>query len=525
MNDPLPKTDSPQADVARGLATGNDDGSPASPQRASDSGARDLGGLIARDEAHDPIGRRILLATASLWCFLVAWPVTFVEFAGIPLLLWSGWRLRRGRAYIPGLCREPLLIAACAFGAAQFASFFWTGDRAQWLEQAGQLRWIWAMIVLWPLADRRATLWSALAAGFLLGNLTQLSQIAHVEFGWATPTWDRAPDRYSGWWKPVVGGSVLVAVFGGHLSILAASLARRTHAHAVTAASIAVRRDRRHIALAVVGAVAALAGIVATGTRGAWVAAAGLTSIWLVALAWIIVANARGSSRQDRRSAAPSNGTTRASRRWIPAGAFIGVGVMIVAIAWFAWTNLGDSVARRVALARAEIAAAVEKQDYASDTGARIGMAIWSGQLFREHPFIGVGAGGFRPAVHGMLAAQGTPAESVSVHDHAHNGLLHIAATTGLLGLLPALTLIALSLRGSIRAWRASAAFDLPGVDRTYTSIALAAPLGALLGLLLVSAFDPVHLNAQSAALLATILALAMPGDRAASEPRSPGAP
>ncbi len=412
-------------------------------------------------------GRWPTYLCAHLWCFFVAWPVSFVEVAGIPLLVATLLRMGRNYRYIRSIVLQPLFIAAAVFGIVQFASGWWTLDRRQWLEQAGSIRWLWSLGVLWPFVQRRRALLMTLAAGFLVGNAAQLSQFLHVALGWPTPAWNRAPDRYSGWWPPVVCGTLLVGALGLHLpgALLPGPVRGRV--------------------LAAAASLVAFAGIVASGTRGAWLAAAALV---VACAGGVLFAALRGRP-----------GSNESESRRGRARVLLIAAVLVIACGAVAWKSVGGSVVRRYELARQEIAAAIEKGDYTSDTGARIGMAAWAIDLFEQHPVIGVGAGSFKPAVERMLSARGVDPRSQAIHDHAHDALLQIAATTGLLGLVPALAVIVIALRNAAALAR----------GRCGSSGAIEwGPAAALVGLLLVSAFDPVHLNAQTAAMLSVLLGL-----------------
>jgi O-antigen ligase len=105
---------------------------------------------------------------------------------------------------------------------------------------------------------------------------------------------------------------------------------------------------------------------------------------------------------------------------------------------------------------------------------------------------------------------EGLDPAQVRIHAHAHNALLHIAATTGTVGVLLAIAIVLVSLRGAFSELG-------PSGSSGYA----AGPGFALLGLLLVSAFDPVHLNAQTGALLGTLMAMSLVSRPSAAEPRS----
>ncbi|HRJ50960.1 MAG TPA: hypothetical protein PKU91_10515, partial [Phycisphaerales bacterium] len=170
--------------------------------------------LYAVDPWDGFFGRKFTLPWAYVWCFFVSWPVSIVEFAGVPLMIAVLVRIHRNVRLIPSILLQPLLLAVAIFGIIQFTSLLWSQDRSEGIDQAGSIRWLWSLFMLWSVIEYRRSLIIVLAAGFLIGNASQASQFLHVQLDWPTPTWDRAPDRCSGWWPPVVGGSVLTAALG-----------------------------------------------------------------------------------------------------------------------------------------------------------------------------------------------------------------------------------------------------------------------------------------------------------------------
>jgi O-antigen ligase len=165
----------------------------------------------------------------------------------------------------------------------------------------------------------------------------------------------------------------------------------------------------------------------------------------------------------------------------------------LVVLASGAW--LGSGVARRAQRGYDEVAAALRNKEFTSDTGARLLLNWWAIEAIAEHPVQGVGAGGYRPWVIDHLRARNIDPASRRLHAHAHNGVLHAGATTGLVG--------AALLAGAVLCGLAC------GRPRRGETWALdAGPAAALLGLIFVSAFDTVQVNAQTAAVLCGLLGL-----------------
>lgn len=415
-------------------------------------------GAFDLQRRRDPFGLRLHEWVATLWFFLVPWFISAVEFAMVPLAvalllrLPHLWRLRAS------WLTQPLVLLLVAWAAWLSLSLTWTLDSRAGYNEVGGLRWAWTVLAVWPVVERRPRFIVALIAGFLVANLAQLAHAVGLGLGLDWLTFDRNPDRNSGWWRPVVGGSMLVGALGLHLP----------------AALMGVGRTR---VLGLAGSVVTLLGIVATGTRGAWLAGAGL--IGIVAVVALIRARARISGR---------SGVT-----------FVGAMLVVVVGAWLA---VGPSIARRAGAGWHEVARAVEQKEFTSDTGARLIMGWWAMRAFAEHPVAGVGAGGYRRWVIGHLERRGIDPADRSVHDHAHNAALHVGATTGVVGLALAGLLGATALVGAFRGPSGG------GGERLGTYAA--GPGFALIGLLLVSAFDTIHVNAQTGALLCALLALCL---------------
>ena len=411
----------------------------------------------------DPFGDRVHVWLAMVWCFCLGFPTSMVEIASIPLIgffvlrtpnIWRTWG---------SFAVQPLVLAIGAWVAWQAVTLAWSPDLNRGLQELAANRWVWAIWVLWPVMHRRPWLIAAICVGFLVGNLSQVGHALGKAAGLDWLTWPRLENRNSGWWDPVVGGSLLTGVLGLHLP------------------SAVMGSRRRWIGLA--GAAATLLAIFATGTRGAWIAAA-----LLITLA-IAVALARG----------------------IAVGGKAGRNVLIVVLAvavvlGIAGVLLRGTITQRFEQGRREVAAALEQGDYTSDTGKRILMWKAAAQAVEAHPVRGVGAGGYQRWSLEHVRINGQPLPPDAIHAHAHSASLHIAATTGLVGLALAGVVIALALQGGISELR-------PSEIGTYA----AGPAFAIAGLMLAGLFDPVHLNSQTGALLFTVLALCLesrPGGR-----------
>lgn len=415
---------------------------------------------------------------AAVSCAMLAAPNTVVEFAAIPVMVF--WMIRwpwmwRGARWT--FSRPVVLLAACFF-AWQGASLAWSSNRSVGIEEFGAARFAWGLVGLFCVLNRRRWFILALAAGFLAGNLSQLLHAAGKDWGvawlqWAV--WPRKAERNSGWWDPAVGGTLLVAALGLHLP----------------AALLGLRRDR---ILGIAGSLITLIAIAATGTRGAWIAA---TSLVLFALAVTTWRAWRRQGAAPSEASGPDRGDHARRRRALSSLAIAAALLLIAAGA--AWMAAGDAIRARYTAGRDEIRQALRDGDFNTDTGARLAMALWAWDAFKQHPLGGLGAGGFRHFVEEDLRRHGVNPEARALHDHAHNALLHAAATTGLVG---ASLFIATLAAGAVGLWRMSGigAAVAPGYE--------AGPFFALVGLVFMTPFDTFQVNAQTSAILWLMLGL-----------------
>lgn len=402
---------------------------------------------LQQERAADGIHRHAIVACAAF--FLLMGPTSVTEIAAACLAAFSLVRLPKTWRTLESAFMRPVPIVLLAWTAWQCTTLIWSPNPRQGLDEIAELRWSLLLFCVWPAIRARKWMIAALAAGFLLGHLTQVLQLIGQGSSWYP--WVREPDRISGWWDPAVGGSLLAGALGLHLP----------------AAFMGKGRTR---VIAMTMSIITLAAILATGTRGAWLAAIGL----LVIIAGVALWTGRRRAR---------------------------IAVMLVAVAItvvFAAFILRGPITTRIHEARDEITRAVQHKEFTTSTGARLLLNWWALEAFAQHPIAGVGAGGFGDWVEQHLREQGIDPAQRHIHAHAHNAILHIAATSGAVGLSLAGMFIVFALKGAFAY-----------LDRSMLGTYLAGPGFGLIGLLLVSAFDSVHLNSQSAALIGALLALA----------------
>ncbi|MEO1534007.1 MAG: O-antigen ligase family protein [Planctomycetota bacterium] len=396
--------------------------------------------------------------TAVIFGIGLGLPITPMEVAGIPLMLLTLVALRRDWPSLGSLIREPFTIALLAWIAWAAIALAWSPEPKHGLDELANARWLWVILALWLAPHLARHILTGIAIGFVLMHASQATQLALQLIGNEWIATKRLPDRVSGWSEPAVAGSLLCAVLGLHLP------------HAVWSTSWTSR----------VLAALALIGIVATGTRGAWIVAAAMLA---GAVGILIILAVR--SREQR------------TRAIVVACA----GVVIVSAAAIA---LQDKIRSRVDEAKREIDAALTEGNKHTSTGGRIVMLEWATQAIKAEPVLGVGTGGYRAWVNEQQAEQGINPNSQRVLDHAHNTYLHIGATQGTVGLAVFLAVAGLALRN---AWPQSPSD--------------AGVFAAILGLLMIGMFDTVAVNAQTSALGITLCACALVSRR----PTNPGQP
>lgn len=400
-------------------------------------------------------GHRFHVLSACVFCLCLAGPNSFMEIGAAVLIITAIGRLYATWRLYPALLAMPVVVLAALTTLYAALAVLWSGDRRLGLDELDAMRWALVVPALWPLRQVRGVLVLCVTLSFLSANACQLVQWMAFEFGWESMDFDAYPNRISGWLSPASGGSVLVAALGLHLP-----------------AALSTAHPLRWWARAL--AVISLVSVVATGARGAWIAAAMLIAIALAHAAW------------------------RSPRR----GRLLVVsGMAAVVIGGAGWLTLGDRIASRYVEGRDEVIAAIDTGKYHTSTGARINMIRWAGKAFAAHPVLGVGTGGYRAWVVGEQARLGIDAEREPVYDHAHSAPAHIAASQGLVGLL---------LFGSLAGVMVLGAWPRAGEEGAYQ----AGLWLAIVGVLLAGLLDAVHINAQTSAVLWTMVALSMRSSR-----------
>lgn len=425
------------------------------------------GARAAFERPGQPLIERLHVAAGCAWCAMLAGKMTMVEIAaaGPGLMFLVSMFTPKARGTLKYLAVQPLVWMLAAWVAWSVLTLAWSPDPRRGIDQIGTVRFALVMLTLWPVMGCRRWFIGAMAAGFLALNLGQAVSVIGHRAGVAWLELKIQDGRYGGWLPAVYAGEMLVAALGLHLP-----------------AALMGRGRARWFARA--ACVATLAGIVASGTRGAWISAAGLVVIAGLVGAW------RWRSGSSR--AAPGPGAARGLRIVLAA-----VVTLLIAGAGVA---IGPLVVKRVGQVRDEIARAIDTGDFDSDNGARLMMAAWAWRAFTENPVRGIGVGGFLAWVGEHHEARHEAVwkriEAVD-HGHCHNGVLQAAATMG----VPGVALL-VSMAGCAIWWA------FAGLGRERLGTYDAGPAFALIGLALLWPFDAIYVNAQPSAVLFTLLAL-----------------
>jgi O-antigen ligase len=436
---------------------------------------------------YDALGHHIHTILAIVYLFTLPLATAPKDWAFGMLVIWTLIRLPHTWRSYRGFVRMPLLWTTLAWVAWQGVSFLWSDNPAQGWDEFKVQRMLVTPLALWPILDRAPWLVMAALGGVLAQNGMQVAQ----ELRWIDiPASDDG--RLRGLIHPIHAGMWFGAAALWHLS---ATLNVRGWARWMSAALMLI----------------SLAGLVATGSRGPWIAAA------VSLLAALVVIPLRRP----------------ATRRPAAIAALLGAAAVIAIAA------LGHSIIQaRFNDARIEIDRAVQHRMYWSSAGLRIALWDWAWQAWRSSPVTGVGAGDFRHAyeqlddyqracaiareqglieeVPGYELARdagqdvtrlrghrrGVRAGEAHVEyltrDHAHSTYLHTLAGQGVIG---AALLCAVLLVIARQCWR-----DRP--DHPYSD----AMLFVLMCWVVGAQFDCYELNGHQLGLLSFLAALTLPG-------------
>jgi|GEM_PF-1221551 len=403
---------------------------------------------------YDWLGRPFAIGLMVLWCLALAGPTSLVEIGGLPIAI--VWLLRfarfaDARRITWALLIQPITIVFLVWAAWCVLLIVRLPEQREAWHELGASRWAWCLLAL-PFVGFARSRWVLLVAvGFLCANFGQLLEAIGHRLELPSLQFKHYSDRISAWLDPVTGGTCLVAAFG---LLLPTAMMGRGQARL----------------LASLASVASFAGIIATGSRGAWLAATALAMIVAATTAWKL----RGRVR---------------ARHAVVTFACVAIGLCAIGV-------LGrEVIVPRVRHATNDVSRAWNG-DYATDTGLRLFIARQAVELAAEHPILGVGPGQFRAAAIARIDDHNAEMKEL-IPAHAHNTILHLTATTGFPGVLLWLAMFCLGMRN---AW--------VHASRGGWGTLAAGPFFGLLGLAVVSGTDVVQLNQQTGAVLFMLLGL-----------------
>ena len=388
----------------------------------------------------DPVGHFVHTAFALCYVLLLPLATAPKDIAWAALVVTTAARLPRIHRCFKTPSRDPLIWLLLAWAAWHGISILWSPDRAAGLDEWGAFRIVLTPLLLWPVLDHAALLIGAFLVGVVGANLVQLTQ----QFHWLgqKPGFN---GRLEGWLHPVHTGAICAVALCWHLS--------------------AVLKGKGWLRwLSLIGAAAAVAGLIGTGSRGPWLAIAATVPLSLLVIGL----------------------TTRRLRRAVLVIALVGV-----VGAGLAWVATGDFVTTRIQQATDDIRNAI-KGDYHSDVGERLARWAAASKVFVDSPLLGAGAGGLGQAI-GELGYGDVSPDNY----HAHSVYMHALACTGLPGVLILAGVVVMSVRRVCRF--------RPG--HVYS-------IGTILVLttwLIGAVFDAYHLNGNMFGLFTLIVALTLP--------------
>jgi len=401
--------------------------------------------------AHHPVSDRVHFALAISYCLVVPFfrlpegPLLIAMFITAVLRLPQTYRL------VPILLRDPTIWLLALWATFTIWSRSWSLDPEQGSDELRALRAIVLPFALFPLLDRVRWLCAALIVGTLLQNVAQACAYASL-FGATAPY-----GRTGGLHHTIMAGAWFAVALAWMIS-----------------ATMWFRGRWRVIMAA--GLCAPFFGMLATGSRG----------VWLAALIGLPMGFAIRSVIDRAHRPSP--------RTWLIAA---GVTALTMLLA-------SPLAAPRVRAAVQEIHQVQADDVYWTSVGLRIGYWQWSIDAWLDAPLRGHGVGSFRSALAQVDDYQRVRAENAGresrlryiERDHAHSSLLHMLVGTGVVGVLPFAALILLLLIRSAR----------DPDDHPFARAQLAAMLTWTIG----SVFDSYHLTGHAFAILILLTTFVM---------------
>lgn len=418
--------------------------------------------LLDEARQRDPGGDRVRLVLAMLLLFTMSLTTAPSGIAFALLAIYTLIRLPWTSACYDPVLRTLVMRIALAWVVWCAVTIVWSSNRGQGFDELSSTRMLLLPLMLWAVINRGPWLIVAVLTGVLVQNGVQLIHALNL-----TDALRHGEGiRVGGLLHPIQTGILCGCAVCWYLSAI-----------------IHERSWRRWGAVVLAGI--AFAGLIATGSRGPWLALA-----VALPLQMILIVIRRPAAR-------------KAALIATVCGILAGVIVML----------LGHRmITERFEDAAMEYRAAIEEGDYGTSVGLRIGLWSWAWDSFREKPLLGHGLGSFRDVMITqptyLKAEERWPerAKDYMQRDHAHSTYLHLLSSAGVFGagLFAALLIITL-----VGAWRSP--LDHPFADGM---------LPALVVWIIAVQFDALHLNSHMLGLLMFLVTLTLP-----MRPRYAGGP
>ncbi|MBI3775399.1 MAG: O-antigen ligase family protein [Gammaproteobacteria bacterium] len=233
-----------------------------------------------------------------------------------------------------------------------------------------------------------AALWWGVCVGAILAGLAAMDQM-----WWQA--WYPQADRASGSVHPIIFGdmSLLLAA----LSLAASGYFSKIH--------------RGLLAVPGLAAVMGMCGSFLSGSRGGWLALPALAIVF----AWY-------------------------ARDKLKAWQLAALGVLLTAFCVAAWYAPQSGMRTRIDVAQQEISGYFNQHEVDTSVGARLEMWKAAWMIFRQHPVLGVGMGGFAVEKQALIDA-GKLDPAIASYLHPHNEYAAALATRGIIGFISLLAL------------------------------------------------------------------------------------
>lgn len=285
-----------------------------------------------------------------------------------------------------------VLFALVFFFAVALVSFLLTDLSESGYKRLGRYARFLLVVPLYFILRRAqpsaGALWYGVTCGALLAGLVAMDQV---------------------WWQILLGaegrahGTVNPIIFG-NMSLLLAALS-------LASLGYFAQQHRALVVLPLLSTVMGMAASFLSGSRGGWLALPALAVVFL----WY-------------------------ARRRMQAWQYLAIGGGLIILCAVVYYAPQSSVRTRIDSASQEFSDYFSKHLVSTSIGARLEMSKAALLVFREHPLLGAGMGGFARETQELIGA-GRLDASIAAFNHPHNEYVAALATRGMVGLASLLLL------------------------------------------------------------------------------------